>query len=432
MFKNKNRKSYPLLRTGLVGCAFLALGSASAADLSSSYSTTVNTQAAGWSRTAAIPRFDPAIGTLTSVEIQLNGLIRSTPRAENLDNQPRHLVVGSSGVVTLFNPATAFTYVTVAPQVTTELDVTSFDGVTDYAGNGGGPGSGFVIDPPLANSAHNHFELHNTDSEFANFIGSGLINLGLAGQGYPIASGANSISSQITTDVGAELQITYFYSTQTATIEGTVWLDANQDGVVNVNESGLSGIPVTLTDLFGNAVPGVLPQVTDAQGHYSLTGITVPDINGSVYTVAIGQPGPYLPTYDFDDGLTGVPSSPNAAVLFITPQQYQEDVNFGFYDPNALPPVYGSIGNFVWHDVNGNGIQDPGETGINGVQVTLLRCDGTPTGLTPPPPRSVVLPGTTRSTTSSRAATRYNLPPPPATFPARPIREPMTRKTVIR
>jgi hypothetical protein len=32
------------------------------------------------------------------------------------------------------------------------------------------------------------------------------------------------------------------------------------------------------------------------------------------------------------------------------------------------------LGNFVWYDANGNGIQDPGEPGINGVAVELRLC----------------------------------------------------------
>lgn len=39
-------------------------------------------------------------------------------------------------------------------------------------------------------------------------------------------------------------------------------------------------------------------------------------------------------------------------------------------------PAYGSIGNFVWKDVNKNGIQDAGEQGVSGVQVTLKNSRG--------------------------------------------------------
>ncbi|NNF36398.1 MAG: T9SS type A sorting domain-containing protein, partial [Saprospiraceae bacterium] len=40
-------------------------------------------------------------------------------------------------------------------------------------------------------------------------------------------------------------------------------------------------------------------------------------------------------------------------------------LTFGLICPN------GSIGDYVWHDVNNNGVQDNGETGINGVTVRL-------------------------------------------------------------
>jgi len=38
---------------------------------------------------------------------------------------------------------------------------------------------------------------------------------------------------------------------------------------------------------------------------------------------------------------------------------------------SPLPPS-GKIGNYVWHDINGNGIQDPGELGLSNVQVRLF------------------------------------------------------------
>src|SRR5438067_1323722 len=39
--------------------------------------------------------------------------------------------------------------------------------------------------------------------------------------------------------------------------------------------------------------------------------------------------------------------------------------------------VTSTIGDFVWEDQNGNGVQDPGEPGIDGVTVKLLDAGGT-------------------------------------------------------
>jgi uncharacterized repeat protein (TIGR01451 family) len=44
-------------------------------------------------------------------------------------------------------------------------------------------------------------------------------------------------------------------------------------------------------------------------------------------------------------------------------------------DFSYVKPVV-SVGDFVWHDLNGNGLQDPGEPGISGVTVTLTGLGG--------------------------------------------------------
>lgn len=51
--------------------------------------------------------------------------------------------------------------------------------------------------------------------------------------------------------------------------------------------------------------------------------------------------------------------------------------NFSFLSSTEVLPggCVGTIGDFVWSDNNGNGIQDNGEAGIQGVQVTLTRPD---------------------------------------------------------
>ncbi len=44
-------------------------------------------------------------------------------------------------------------------------------------------------------------------------------------------------------------------------------------------------------------------------------------------------------------------------------------IDFGFYQKVT-------VGDFVWNDTNGNGIQDAGEPGINGVTLTLTGTTG--------------------------------------------------------
>src|SRR5207253_1077209 len=51
------------------------------------------------------------------------------------------------------------------------------------------------------------------------------------------------------------------------------------------------------------------------------------------------------------------------------------DDNFTI-DAGLVPLPYGSIGDRVWHDLNGNGIQDTGEPGIADVEVQLFTASG--------------------------------------------------------
>jgi hypothetical protein len=43
-----------------------------------------------------------------------------------------------------------------------------------------------------------------------------------------------------------------------------------------------------------------------------------------------------------------------------------QTIDFGFESPCT-----GTLGDFVWHDLDRNGIQDAGEPGLSGVTVTL-------------------------------------------------------------
>ena len=60
-------------------------------------------------------------------------------------------------------------------------------------------------------------------------------------------------------------------------------------------------------------------------------------------------------------------------IVALEEAQDYRDADFGFYQ--APEPELGCIGNRVWNDLNGNGVQDAGEPGIPGVTVTLTDFD---------------------------------------------------------
>lgn len=142
-------------------------------------------------------------------------------------------------------------------------------------------------------------------------------------------------------------------------IGDTVWYDDNGDGVFDSNESGMDGVTVVLYDDRGTELQRM---VTDANGFY-----TFANLPEGRYTVAVDpltlDAELDTQTYELDGTLDG-----NTAVA-LTRGQMRDDVDFGYQR-------LGSIGDRVWHDLNGNGLQDADEPGMDGITVQL-RQNGT-------------------------------------------------------
>ena len=138
-----------------------------------------------------------------------------------------------------------------------------------------------------------------------------------------------------------------------------IWYDADRDGVQDPGEDGIPGVTVTLAgDLDGDGSVDYTAQVgTDANGEYLFEGLPAGD-----YTVTVDPgtlPAGVEETYDFD-GL----GTPNTSDYALGAGEDERGQDFGYVGT-------GSIGDRVWYDANGDGVQDPGEDGIPGVTVTL-------------------------------------------------------------
>ena len=138
------------------------------------------------------------------------------------------------------------------------------------------------------------------------------------------------------------------------TIGDLVFNDLNGNGTQDPGETGIAGATVTLRDSAGTVL-GTL--VTDANGNYQFTNVPP----GNNYTVTVTPPAGFSNT-----------TPPVQTIATLNPGQDVPTADFGF---RQLP---GTIGDFVFNDVNNNGVQDPGETtGISGVTLTLRNQAGT-------------------------------------------------------
>ena len=150
---------------------------------------------------------------------------------------------------------------------------------------------------------------------------------------------------------------------QPASIGDYVWNDTDGDGQQDSNENGIPNVTVTLTGTSGTGTPVTLTTTTNSTGFYEFT-----NLQPGTYTVTFGTPAGFTATTP-DQGNDNIDSDANQTTgatppVTLTGGQNNTTIDAGFYQ-------LAEIGNYVWHDLNANGIQEGNEPGIAGVSVTL-------------------------------------------------------------
>ena len=176
---------------------------------------------------------------------------------------------------------------------------------------------------------------------------------------------------------------TLFFPTATRTptpinVGNFVWDDLDSDGLQDPGEPGLAGINVQLWNSAKTML--ISSAVTNASGQYTLVAPTPgdyrirvvlssggdlfspKDATGSDQTDSdinpTGTSAGFTDIYTFPNNLISITTIDAGVIRFRTPT------------PTRTPtPI--NLGNFVWHDLNGNGIQNAGEPGVGGVTLQL-------------------------------------------------------------
>lgn len=150
-------------------------------------------------------------------------------------------------------------------------------------------------------------------------------------------------------------------------IGDTIYFDADNNGTQNIGEQGIADVQVSLQyagadGIFGNSDdPVAQSTITNASGAYSFTELFVGNYRVSV--TATDLPGGVVGTDEADDIAFGAASINGTSNIAITNAD-RFDADFGYTGS-------GTIGDFVWVDVDGDGVQDSGEPGLNDVTVNL-------------------------------------------------------------
>lgn len=162
--------------------------------------------------------------------------------------------------------------------------------------------------------------------------------------GY-VSTTDNEVSVNMTPDAPA---VANFGDNRIGAVTGSVFNDTNGNGIQDPGENGIGGVTVELVDENGNVVE---TETTSGDGSYGFIDVTAGD-----YTVREVDPDGYISTSPNEVELTVDAGSSNTA-------------NFGDQQTGVVSGV-------VFNDINGDGIRNPGENGINGVVVQLIDDEG--------------------------------------------------------
>lgn len=203
--------------------------------------------------------------------------------------------------------------------------------------------------------------------EFAPVLDFGLVNEGLDSdfESFDVFASTGEFllsSGQTKSDIDLG------FAMIPANIEGLVWEDFSFDGQRDSGENLLEGIRVRLLDNNFNTIDSTL---TDASGKYRFE-----DLFPGNYIVEFSG----LDNYTFTKANIGsdITDSDVTSILVGVGRTDLVELNAGA-DQLAIDAgliKYSSIGDFVWDDVNVNGVQDAGEPGIADITIYFRDMSG--------------------------------------------------------
>ena len=179
---------------------------------------------------------------------------------------------------------------------------------------------------------------------------------------YDLDGAATKDRTDVTLSLNQERTDVDFGFRGSATVGDTVFNDANGNDKADPGE-GMPGVKVTVTLAGPDGTVGTSDDIdrvttTNANGIWIMRGLPPGTVRVRVAPASI--PAGLINTYDPDGGNDG------RSQLVLAAGTHDLTQDFGY----SAPATFGDL---VWIDSNGNGVADPGEPGVEGVTVTLLR-----------------------------------------------------------
>lgn len=148
----------------------------------------------------------------------------------------------------------------------------------------------------------------------------------------------------------------------TGSLGDKVWYDIDADGIQEAGENGVSGVEVTL---YNSSDTFLASENTDQNGNYLFENLPAGD-----YYVVFDLPAGYQFTAQNQGSNENVDSDANTTTGKSDVVTLPEGDNITNVDAGLIQ-LKASLGNFVFNDVDHDGIQDGGEAGVPQVKVEL-------------------------------------------------------------
>jgi len=175
-----------------------------------------------------------------------------------------------------------------------------------------------------------------------------------------------------TGDIGDINHTHDFGFVKTVALGDTIWVDYNHNGVQDSEDVNTSEeITVTLLDENGNPAKdyqgNAVAPITTTDGSYKFI-----DLDPGKYQVKFTLPNGYIATLKDQGGNEAKDSDIDPTTLTtdaIDVQDDNSDIDAGIFKEAC-------IGDYFWDDKNANGIQEDGESGVEGVKLELFDAQG--------------------------------------------------------
>ncbi len=170
-------------------------------------------QTTGWTGAASFNQFDPSLGTLVEIRLNVGNVVAGTFAVENLESVPAGIAMTENAALTLATPGSG---VTVTAMSSDNAFLAAFDGAADFAGTSG---QSDTIDGSLRSvaSVATAAPSLNDGADLAAFTGFGTIALPVATSGFSVVTGPSNMSFEMTQHTGATVSVSYVYATPATT-----------------------------------------------------------------------------------------------------------------------------------------------------------------------------------------------------------------------